>query len=352
MVNTNSGLILGIVELEGMVSQHLRQLVLTAFIVEEQPSQVVKKFGYVDSKVRLLIGTQQKFQAQGFIVQVTLINEEQAKVKINTGKLLTNSGRIQNDRKPMAFNEIEMNEIALNRKELSVHFNNMKIKDLKRSYGKSYNCVMNEKFCLLFKMKVKIGEEIDLIVWTLSLPFLIIANVRQESKAWAVLTWYNTFSEFVSYLVSIIDYTLMNHKFEQGQKTMNSPKEVPFGMLAEVLSQKLKSVVGRGLTEDNKIFLAQKAFRRPDIDNIESLSLSWDLFCCKVLPDHDFTFWEWFYNTTKFLVKYLADMWKDGLIVGFISRSKAENILSNSSPGTFLLRFSGSCKLTKTCAPG
>ena len=126
---------------------------------------------------------------------------------------------------------------------------------------------------------------------------------------------------------------------------MNSPKEVPFGQLAEVLSQKLKSVVGRGLTDDNKRFLARKAFRRSDIDNYESLSLSWDLFCRRVLPEHDFTFWEWFYNISKFVVKYLADFWKDGLIVGFISRQDAEAILAESCSGTFLLRFSDSCKL-------
>ena len=212
MVNSgNSGLISRIDELKGKVSQLLRQIVFTTFIVEEQPSQVVKKFGYITTKVRLLVGSIKKFQAQGVVVQVILINEEQAKVMIKTGQLVSNSGRIQNDQKPMVLNDVRLNEEGLNGEELSVHFNDMKIKELRRSYGKTDSSVMNEKFFLLFKIKVKIEETIDTIVWTLSLPFVVIVNVSQESKAWAALTWYNTFSEFVSFLDCLFKHNPINH---------------------------------------------------------------------------------------------------------------------------------------------
>ena len=122
---------------------------------------------------------------------------------------------------------------------------------------------------------------------------------------------------------------------------------MPFGQLAEVLSQKLFSEVGVGLTEDSKLFLAQKAFRNKNIDNYENLSLSWDQFNDDTfpgpLPDNKpFTFFEWFYAIMKTLKDHLGKLWRENKIVGFISRQNAENLLSYCSPGTFFLSFSDS----------
>ena len=46
------------------------------------------------------------------------------------------------------------------------------------------------------------------------------------------------------------------NNLDQGKNIITSPQVVPCGQLAEVLSQKLLTEVGMGLTEDSKIFLA------------------------------------------------------------------------------------------------
>lgn len=123
---------------------------------------------------------------------------------------------------------------------------------------------------------------------------------------------------------------------------MNWSKTTPFGLLAETMSKKFQSELGMGLTEDSKRFLAQIAFRTPNIDNYDNLSLNWDQFNGKCHPDNRFTLWEWFYYITKLLTNYLAHLWAEYKIIGFISRKDAESLLINTTPGTFLLRFSNS----------
>lgn len=70
--------------------------------------------------------------------------------------------------------------------------------------------------------------------------------------------------------------------------------------------------------------------------------LSWTQFCKDLLPDRDFTFWDWFYAIMKLTRDHLSGPWNENLIVGFIAKDHAENRLLECQPGTFLLRFSDS----------
>lgn len=60
------------------------------------------------------------------------------------------------------------------------------------------------------------------------------------------------------------------------------------------------------------------------------------------MPDRSFTFWDWFFAIMKLTKDHLLSLWKAGLIVGFINKRNADEILRGSSAGTFLLRFSDS----------
>lgn len=70
--------------------------------------------------------------------------------------------------------------------------------------------------------------------------------------------------------------------------------------------------------------------------------ISWAQFCKEPLPDRSFTFWDWFFAIMKLTKDHLLSLWKAGLIVGFINKRKAEEMLRVLPLGTFLLRFSDS----------
>lgn len=71
---------------------------------------------------------------------------------------------------------------------------------------------------------------------------MVIVHVSQYSHAWATVTWDNAFSTFDRVL-------------------FNVPDEVPWINVAESLNMKFQSITGRGLSQENLTFLAEKAFR-------------------------------------------------------------------------------------------
>lgn len=82
--------------------------------------------------------------------------------------------------------------------------------------------------------------------------------------------------------------------------------------MAETLTLKYKSATGRGLTDENLMFLAEKAFRTPNPD--PNQLLAWAQFCKEPLTDRNFTFWEWYYAVMKLTKEHLRQPWCDGLV--------------------------------------
>ncbi len=75
--------------------------------------------------------------------------------------------------------------------------------------------------------------------------------------------------------------------------------------------------------------------------------LSWSLFCKENLPEKGFTFWEWFYRILLLTSNHLQRLWKEGHVMGFVSKQAAESMLhqkqvtlGNNANGCFLFRFS------------
>lgn len=90
------------------------------------------------------------------------------------------------------------------------------------------------------------------------------------------------------------------------------------------------------------IILGEKAYRAIINFNPEERPITWSQFCKEALPDRTFTFWDWFYAVMKLTRDQLRGPWTEGLIIGFINKRQAEEMLLKCPPGTFLLRFSDS----------
>uniref|UniRef100_A0A3B3V6Q4 SH2 domain-containing protein n=1 Tax=Poecilia latipinna TaxID=48699 RepID=A0A3B3V6Q4_9TELE len=101
---------------------------------------------------------------------------------------------------------------------------------------------------------------------------------------------------------------------------------------------------GRGLTEDNLVFLAQKAFSNSsnNPEDYRNMTISWAQFNRENLPGRNFTFWQWFDGVVELMKKHLKPHWNDGAILGFVNKQQAQDMLMSKPNGTFLLRFSDS----------
>ncbi|XP_022670376.1 signal transducer and activator of transcription 5A-like isoform X2 [Varroa jacobsoni] len=304
-------------QLFGRIKLLLSALVCGTFVIEKQPPQVMKTNTRFSATVRLLVGGKLNVHMSPPQVKVSIISEAQAVVFARNEAYPSNevSGEILNNIGAMEYHQ------ATN--QLSVSFRNMSLKKIKRAEKKGTESVMDEKFCLLFQSIVKVPE-MTFAVQAQSLPVVVIVHGNQEPHAWATVTWDNAFSK---------------------------PQRLPFVVpecvswrdMAHVLSTKFHSATGRGLSESNLHFLATKAFRNPTLNrDTQDMMLSWGQFCKDQLPERTFTFWEWFYAIMKVTREHLRLLWNDGVVMGFVSRREAEEMLLTKHNGTFLLRFSDS----------
>ncbi|XP_059610175.1 signal transducer and activator of transcription 5A-like isoform X2 [Phlebotomus argentipes] len=298
----------------------LVKLVTASFVIEKQPPQVMKTNTRFTATVRLLVGPKLNIQMNSPSVRVSIVSESQAQhvqqsnqysEALASGEILNNSGTLEYQQ---ATNQV------------SVSFRNMQLKKIKRAEKKGTESVMDEKFALLFQSKFQIGSgELVITAWALSLPVVVIVHGNQEPQSWATITWDNAFAD------------PMRIPFQV-------PDKVPWPRLADALNMKFKAATGRLLSEGNLQFLCEKAFRHttPNTLNQNEMYISWAQFCKEPLPDRTYTFWEWFYAVMKLTREHLRNPWQDGLIIGFIHKKQAEDMLMKCPIGTFLLRFSDS----------
>ncbi|TMW52250.1 hypothetical protein DOY81_002653 [Sarcophaga bullata] len=295
-------------------------LVLSSFIVEKQPPQVMKTNTRFAAAVRWLIGPQLGISVNSPSVECIILSEAQAQrhsaqrtMSETSSSNPASSGEIVNNIGTMEYN----NQTRV----FSASFRTMQLKKIKRAEKKGTESVMDEKFALLFYTSV-IVNDYRIRVWTISLPVVVIVHGNQEPQSWATITWDNAFSDIV-------------------REPFQVPERVPWSQLAMALNTKFESSTGRALTEENLNFLHEKLFRRNGM-NGEDDYISWAQFCKEPLPDRSFTFWDWFFAIMKLTKDHLLSLWKAGLIIGFINKRKAEEMLAMLPAGTFLLRFSDS----------
>ncbi|XP_063215065.1 signal transducer and activator of transcription 2 isoform X3 [Chroicocephalus ridibundus] len=189
-----------------------------------------------------------------------------------------------------------------------------------------------------------VTEELHLITFTLAyaycgleleletstLPFIIISNNNQLSSAWASILWFNVLNSVTS--------------DRMDQQFFSKPPPVPWPRLAEVLSWQFESVAERGLSRDHLLMLAEKLFgSKPSPES----TLTWPKFSKDGASG--FSFWAWLDGILGLLQEQLKELWKNGLILGFVSRKQEKKLLKGKRTGTFLIRFSESVLGGVTC---
>ncbi|XP_059040929.1 signal transducer and activator of transcription 2 isoform X2 [Mustela lutreola] len=164
-----------------------------------------------------------------------------------------------------------------------------------------------------------------------TLPVVIISNMNQVSIAWASVLWFNLLSSN-----------------PQNQQLFSSPPKAPWSLLGPALSWQFSSYVGRGLDQDQLSMLKNKLFGQNC--RTEGALLSWADFTKRESPPGKLPFWTWLDKILELVHDHLKDLWNDGCIMGFVSRSQERKLLKKTMSGTFLLRFSETSEGGITCS--
>ncbi|XP_036614972.1 signal transducer and activator of transcription 2 isoform X2 [Trichosurus vulpecula] len=302
------------------VTELLQLLLHSAFIVESQPHMLPPL------KRPLILKTGNKFSVQTRLLVRLQDANEPLTVHVTIDK---NAPQIKGFR---MFNILTSEQKTLTPEKgksqgLIWDFRCLTLKEQKTS-GSGKGCseglliVTEELHIINFTVKYSY-QGLKLELKTNSLPVVIISNMNQVSSAWASILWFNLLSSD-----------------PQNQQFFCSPPKAPWVVLRPALSWQFSSCTGRGLDEEQLNMLKKKLFGTEQEHKKESqLSLSWPAFS-KDSPPGKMPFWTWLDKILDLVHSHLKDIWKDGLIKGFVTRAQALKLLKKNLPGTFLLRFS------------
>ncbi|XP_054982988.1 signal transducer and activator of transcription 2 isoform X2 [Sorex araneus] len=199
-----------------------------------------------------------------------------------------------------------------------------------KSTSKGLLAVTEELHIISFTVKYTY-QGLEQELKTDTLPVVIISNMNQLSLAWASILWFNLLSSN-----------------PQHQQFFSSPCKAPWSALGQALSWQFSSYIGRGLNQEQLHMLKNKLFGK----NVKSedAALSWADFVKRDSPPGRLPFWIWLDKILELVHDHLRDLWNDGFIMGFVSRSQERRLLKKSVSGTFLLRFSETSEGGITCS--
>ncbi|XP_062453312.1 signal transducer and activator of transcription 2 isoform X2 [Rhea pennata] len=338
--------------LETRLRELLTYLLQNAFVVELQPSMPTS------SKRPLVLRTASKFSVRARLLVRLHDRSRRLEAKIHI------------DRKPpeirgfRKFNILTSNSKTLVAGDspqdgLVCDFQHLTLKEQKvggsgkgsKSPGEGPLAVTEELHLITFTLAYAYrGLELELE--TSTLPVIIISNNNQLSSAWASILWFNMLSTD-----------------PKNQQFFVAPPSAPWPRLAEVLSWQFESVAERGLSKEHLHMLAEKLFGSkpspestlawPKFSKVSSAWQRWHLrspaprlLLTHSLPQDStsgFSFWAWLDGILGLLQEHLKQLWKDGLILGFVSRKQEKKLLKGKRTGTFLIRFSESTLGGVTC---
>uniref|UniRef100_A0A671T406 Signal transducer and activator of transcription n=1 Tax=Sinocyclocheilus anshuiensis TaxID=1608454 RepID=A0A671T406_9TELE len=159
-----------------------------------------------------------------------------------------------------------------------------------------------------------------------SLPIVVISHVNQLPSAWGSILWYN-----------MLCCEPHNLSF------FLNPPPVKWGQLSKVLSWQFSSATKRALNSEQLRTLAEKVLSHEAQGDPEGL-IHWNTFCKMSPNERGVPFWLWIDGILDLIKRHLLNIWNDGYIIGFLSKEREKALLSDKLPGTFLLRFSESCR--------
>uniref|UniRef100_H3DKH4 Signal transducer and activator of transcription n=1 Tax=Tetraodon nigroviridis TaxID=99883 RepID=H3DKH4_TETNG len=147
-----------------------------------------------------------------------------------------------------------------------------------------------------------------------SLPLVVISSSNQVVSAWASIMWCSALCTGDPANLSLFV----------------EPPPLPWTQLSQLLSWQFLTVGRRQLDPDQLSHLREKFLDGPD------QLVHWSQFFKEN--------WIWIDGILELIKKHLVNLWKEGLIMGFVSRKGTKELLRDKENGTFLLRFSESSK--------
>ncbi|KAM4730621.1 signal transducer and activator of transcription 1-like isoform 2-T2 [Anableps anableps] len=156
------------------------------------------------------------------------------------------------------------------------------------------------------------GERFD--IEASSLPVVVVSSSNQVPSAWASIMWYNMASTGEPRNLSLFV----------------DPPGLSWEQLAPLLSWQFLSVGQRPLDQDQLSMLQDRILDDP------AGVVDWNKF------SKDESVWPWIDGILDLIKKFLGDLWRDGHIMGFVSKQRTRSLLLKKPVGTFLIRFSES----------
>ncbi|KAM9486347.1 signal transducer and activator of transcription 1-like [Clarias gariepinus] len=299
-----------------------KHLLINSMVVERQPCMpthpqrplVLKTAVQFTVKIRLL-------------VKLPELNC-QLKVKVSFDKDLTENNNVKGFHK---FNILGTNTKVMNMEEsngcLSAEFRHLVLRENKTGGTKTESplLITEELHSISFDTQLNQGD-ISIDITTTSLPVVVTTPFYQVQYASASILWFNMLCTDSQELVFF-----------------TNPPPMMWGDLANVLSWQFSSVTKRGLNTDQLSMLADKLLG-PEAAGDPNTPVYWNKFIKTAPNERAVPFWLWIDGILDLIKRCLLNIWNDGYIVGFINKEKEKTLLQDKRPGTFLLRFSETCK--------
>ncbi|XP_045074987.1 signal transducer and activator of transcription 1-alpha/beta-like, partial [Coregonus clupeaformis] len=305
--------------LEGRALALFRNLLERSLVVERQPCMPTHP------QRPLVLQTKMQFTVKlRFLVKLQEFNN-----KLKVKAFLNNSLPKFPNLNVRKFNILRSNTKVMSMEQyngsLAAEFLHLKLQE-QRVPGKGKKegplIVTEELHSICFESELR-QSGLEIKLETISLPIVVISNIRQLPSGWASILWYN-----------------MLTSEPQNLEFFLSPPTVSWGQLSEVLSWQFSSVTKRGLNDEQLGMLADKLLGQKAQRNPEGL-IPWTMFgAVKSQSEKSFPFWLWIEAILDLIKRHLLSLWNDGCILGFVSKERAKTMLTGKCPGTFLLRFS------------
>lgn len=297
-----------ITQMDAFAVSLLTRLFTNALVVEEQPvMQNSHRCLILKTKVRFKVTVRFLVKLPGLKYQLRVkpvFDKDVEEVKTIPGFRVFEF--TSNDSKVLDVDTVDGGLMAV--------FRNMSIQEKKsRIKGSRENRlgVTEELHVIKFVTTVQFaGVKCD--VEASSLPVVVISSTNQAPSAWVSVMWWTMLSSSEPWDLSLF----------------TDPPPLSWELLSQALSWQFLSVGQRGLDEN------QLATLRDKIEDHSEGVVHWKTFSRNT--------WIWIDGILDLIKNYMAELWQDGSIVGFVSREGARSLLQNKLPGTFLLRFSES----------
>uniref|UniRef100_A0A672R2K2 Signal transducer and activator of transcription n=1 Tax=Sinocyclocheilus grahami TaxID=75366 RepID=A0A672R2K2_SINGR len=315
----NDPLTLGKSQLDEQALSLFKNLILNSLVVERQPCMPTHP------QRPLVIKTGVQFTVKiRSLVKLPELNC-QLKVKVSIDKDLTQKDTIKGCRK---FNILGTFSKVLNLEEssgcLAAEFRHL-VRCEKQTDISTPLIISEELHILNFETQL-IQPELCVDLSITSLPVVVISHVNQLPSAWGSILWYNMLCSEPHNLTFFLN-----------------PPPVKWEQLSKVLSWQFSSVTKRALNFEQLRMLADKLLGHEAQGDPEG-HINWNTFCKMSSNERGLPFWLWIDGILDLIKRHLLNIWNDGYIIGFLSKDRERALLSGKLPGTFLLRFSETCR--------